>query len=201
MKKRIVIFFTTSVLIAFTNIAYSQKKIKDTLWIVNKHNEEIKVHIPDNAIEIPPNRNFNTPVFTGTTFIPGSRKTRLLENEGIKAISLEMIERCDENTTVGSFKDYPKIKKIERTKDNKLIIDVIIMSDCCIDFLGEASINNNKPQILELFYTSYGRHCACFCCYTLRYVFDTTNEGKYSYSSNLKAIKIDNKKFKIPAKK
>lgn len=115
-------------------------------------------------------------VLAGTTFLPYSEKMIGLLNNGLSPISLEILETCDNSTARSNKADYPIFKNITRT-DNQLTIDVVIIANCCHNFLGEAEVVDDNT--LNLLYTAYGGFCSCSCCYTLRYKFDTTMEKHY----------------------
>jgi hypothetical protein len=71
---------------------------------------------------------------------------------------------------------YPVFNRIERAGD-LLVIDVTVAANCCHEFLGEAQVL--QDDTLDLVYTSYGGFCACSCCFTLRYTFNTEMEAEY----------------------
>lgn len=127
-------------------------------------------------------------VLVGTTFLPSSEKMFLLENKGLLPISLEIIEECDNTTDPETFNEYPKFLSTSRV-GNTLTIDVSVIANCCHNFLGEAEVVGKDT--LNLLYTSYGGYCACSCCYTLRYKFDTSEED---YSKALSFVTINNSK-------
>ena len=52
--------------------------------------------------------------------------------------------------------------------DSTLIIKCKIGENCCYDFLGDVSVDENG--ILNLIYHGYRGHCACNCCFGLTYV-------------------------------
>ncbi len=71
-----------------------------------------------------------------------------------------------------------RIKDVAWT-DSTLIISIQIGENCCYDFLGDVSADENG--VLNLIYHGYGEHCACNCCFGLTYVFaleDLYNEEK-----------------------
>ena len=116
-------------------------------------------------------------VLAGTTFLPYSDKMIGLLNNGLSPISLEIIQGCDNTIDPRLFtEDYPKFTAIKRDS-NQLIIDVLVLANCCHNFLGEAEVIGTDT--LNLVYTSYGGHCSCNCCFTLRFKFDTSMEEYY----------------------
>ncbi len=135
-------------------------------------------------------------VLAGTTFLPYSDKMIGLLNNGLAPISLEVIEDCDRSIDPRTFDDYPKFLNVLRDK-NELTIDVSIVANCCHNFLGEAEVVG--AHTLNLVYTAYGGFCACNCCFTLRYTFNTTMEEKYQI---LKFVTINGAKTvgQIPTK-
>lgn len=114
-------------------------------------------------------------VLVGTTFLPHSDNMIQLLNQGLYAISLEVLGECEQSDFMDERNAYPKFTRVERQSDT-LTIDVSVIANCCHQFLGEAEI---RSDTLNLLYTSYGGFCACECCFTLRYRFDTTLEERY----------------------
>ena len=53
--------------------------------------------------------------------------------------------------------------------DSTLIINCQVGANCCYDFLGEISADDNG--VLNLIYHGYGENCACNCCFGLTYTF------------------------------
>lgn len=117
-----------------------------------------------------------TQVLAGTTFLPSSDKIVGLLNKGLSPIDIRIINTCDDRVDSKEFSKYPKFRNIER-QDNKLIIDVSVIANCCHNFLAEAEVL--AKDTLNLLYTSYGDFCSCECPFTLRYTFDTTFEKNY----------------------
>ncbi len=127
-------------------------------------------------------------VLTGTTFLPYSEKMIGLLNKGLSPISFKIIDECDDKIDPETFKDYPKFSAVSRTS-NQLTIAVSIVANCCHNFLGEAEVIGTDT--LNLVYTAYGGFCACRCCFTIAYTFDTRLEERYQI---LKYVTINGSK-------
>jgi len=174
-------------------MCYGQTMERDTVFV--------KRSVGENKFEIDtlfiPSGRSTRQVLAATTFLPYSDKMIGLLNNGLSPISLEVIQECDNNTDRSTFKDYPKFISISRDS-NVLTIDVAIVANCCHNFLGEAEVV--EKDTLNLVYTSYGGFCACDCCFTLRYKFDTTMEETYQI---LKQVTINGSEVtgEIPAKR
>jgi hypothetical protein len=118
----------------------------------------------------------SAPVLAGTMFLPYSDKMISLLNHGIYPKKLILLEECNGGTNPDLFHDFPKFLATTRV-GNELTIDVSVVANCCHSFLGEAEIKGKDT--LNLRYISYGDFCACSCCFTLRYTFDTDGEEDY----------------------
>lgn len=118
----------------------------------------------------------SAPVLAGTMFIPYSNRMIRLLNHGIYPKELILLEGCDGGTHPDEFHEFPKFLTTSRV-GNELTIDVSVIANCCHSFLGEAEIKGKDT--LNLRYISYGDFCACSCCFTLRYTFDTDGEEDF----------------------
>lgn len=139
------------------------------------------------TLYIPSSRIYKQ-VLAGTTFLPYSEKMNRLLNNGIFPISLEVLEECGSTSDPSTFRSYPKFIEAKRDAD-VLTIDVAIVANCCVNFLGEAEVTGKDT--LNLVYTTYGGFCFCECCFTLRYKFDTALEANYQI---LKFVTINGSK-------
>ncbi|MCH8904088.1 MAG: hypothetical protein IIA45_09270 [Bacteroidetes bacterium] len=117
-----------------------------------------------------------TQVLAGTTFLPYSNKMIGLLNKGLSPIRLEILQDCDKSVRPENYVNYPEFSDIRRDS-NTLTIDVMVVANCCHNFLGEAEVIGQDT--LNLVYTSYGDFCSCTCCVTLRYKFNTVMEENY----------------------
>lgn len=122
-----------------------------------------------------PGGRSSTQVLVGTTLLPHSDKMIALLNHGLQPVSLEVLEEC-EAVAPDRFDEYPAFTSVNRD-GHRLTIDVQVIANCCHQFLGEAAVVGGDT--LNLLYTSYGGFCACECCFTLRYVFDTSMEARH----------------------
>lgn len=153
------------------NFVFGQQVEMDTVFVKRSVGENEFII---DTITIPAGKS-STQVLTGTTFLPYSDNMIGLLNHGLSPVSLTIIEECDQNFDPKSAEKYPFFRKVSRDS-NQLIIDVTIVSNCCHNFLGEATVLDDT---LKLIYTAYGGFCSCTCCFTLRYIFDTTFEADY----------------------
>lgn len=121
-------------------------------------------------------------VLVGTMMLPYTDKNIYLINQGITPISLELVEECDGGIDPAKSVEYPQIIHVDYSS-SILTIKVVVVANCCHNFLGEAELIGKDT--LNLLYTSYGGFCSCSCCFTLQYKFDLDDEV------SLKHIKIN----------
>jgi hypothetical protein len=160
-------FLILSFWLLFSSYSFSQNDVPDTVF-VKRNLEEIVI----DTMYIKGGMSTNQ-VIVGTCFLPGTVSEINLLNHGLDPISLSVLNECNGDET---FKPKPLFQSIKR-KNDSLIIDVNIMANCCHNFLGSAEVNNEN--VLVLGYLGYGAYCSCDCCYTLRYIFDTSMEDEY----------------------
>ncbi|MCI4671926.1 MAG: hypothetical protein MRZ79_27535 [Bacteroidia bacterium] len=163
MKKLPACFLLISLLFSYSS-TLGQNRVRDTIFLKRKVRDN--QFITDTLY--PPPGLLKPHMIVGTSMLHNSAKNILLLEEGIIPISLEILEDC-KTVKPSSFKNYPQL--LHTSQDSNLLtIDIAIVSNCCHDFLGEAELIGKDT--LKLFYHSYGDHCACKCCFKLRYKFD-----------------------------
>ena len=147
MKEFLKIFILITGVVQF-NYSFGQETSSDTIFIKRTVQVE-KVEIDTILIEggISPAQ---PQILIGTTFLPYSNKMIGLLNKGLSPISFEIIEECDRSSEPNSLKAYPKFVNVKRESDT-LTIDVIVVANCCHNFLEEAEVSGN--DILNLVYT------------------------------------------------
>ncbi|MFD2562131.1 hypothetical protein [Aquimarina rubra] len=174
MKKQLkkISFLVVSLLLA--NPFFAQERKFDT--VIVKRQIATNDYETDTLL-VQKNSMRSNQVLVGTMLLKDSRKLSRLSLSGVEALSLEMIDTCDEGQEASSsfgrsrYKLHENITDIQR-KDNIVTIDVQLVSNCCNDFLGEA---DTRGDMIWLGYMDYGDNCLCYCTYHLRYKFDITN--------------------------
>ncbi len=97
-------------------------------------------------------------------------KTINLIQQGITPLSFKLIEECDRSFDSAEIENYPQIVHAEQKHGGVSLLKVVVVADCCHNFLGEAELVGTNT--LNLIYISYGDTCSCACLFTLQYEFD-----------------------------
>jgi len=102
----------------------------------------------------------------GTTRLPGTGNTYDAYTYGLNFTGFAGSD-CNNDSESEAY-GGSKILDVQWT-DSTLIINCQIGENCCHDFLGDVSADENG--VLNLIYYGYGEHCACNCCFGLTYTF------------------------------
>ena len=171
--------------IFFQFFCFAQGIPKDTVFIKYQDQDNDTLYIEGG---VDPNMK---QVLVGTTVLPYSKKNISLIWEGIELADLTLFKNCNEHPK--NFKLYPIFNAIQKDS-NFLVVDVSIVDNCCYNFLGEASIENDT---LHLIYNGYGNYCACSCCFRLEYTFKKLDDYP---SKKIKYVSIENRERTITKK-
>jgi hypothetical protein len=156
---------------------------RDTLLIVIEYGNRDSVVVKEAGEGI-----FNYVV--GTAFI-NTANYSLCMDKGIEPQSVTK-SNCDQ-----SDEDFLKTNKTEVTYisriENRLIIDVRLVDNCCYDFLCEAEPTATGE--LNLIIKGYGAYCFCSCCFGFRLTFDIWHEQDF----DLTKVMVNNKRESLTA--
>ncbi|MBQ0733787.1 hypothetical protein [Aquimarina celericrescens] len=157
--------------IFYSSSIYAQKIKYDTVFI--KRPMYYHDQYETDTIVMPAGTSWSTQVLTGTSLLKNSKKLSSLSLNGVRAISLEMLEPCseDELSIDNLYDEHRRIVSLKRENDI-LTVDVTVVSYCCNHFLGEAYL---ATDTITLSYIDYGENCSCHCLYTLSYKFDLSD--------------------------
>ena len=128
-------------------------------------------------------------IMIGTTVIPISYNRNTIEVFGIGLDNISKSACLEELDFDMEFQD--RVNSILKT-DTSLIVDINIASDCCVEFLGDASTDTSG--VLNLIYIPYGPTCFCdVCCIGLTYEFSVLFDKKWDWIDfpKIKAIMIN----------
>jgi len=175
MRTIIIIIF----IISFTDI-FSQN---DTIFIKYKDSYSDNPNYTTDTLTYIGNRT--PPILVGTTKLPMTFNQLAARRFDICFDSISY-SPCNLNTNDIDFKD--QVEYVNLT-DTTMSISIKFESNCCFSFLGDIGYENDST--LKLIYYEYGKnHCACECCFGLKYHLKTKclrgeeNELKYIIINN-----------------